>query len=172
VDNEFSELRLEGVLRSSGGRRHRGPLAVDLRLPERACPARLVAQGHVSRALPSARLDELKWPRGRAAEHRRARAQHDRGDHQVQLVDQATRQQAVPERAAAEDQDVLARLAVQLGYPLVGAAARRTTRVLSRHGPVFPAARVSDTTTFSMTLLRRDISRRMGVASGSSATGG
>ena len=44
-----------------------------------------------------------------------ARAQHDRADHQGQLIDQTVSQQFVPERAAAEDQDVLSGLAFEFG---------------------------------------------------------
>src|SRR5215203_408682 len=41
------------------------------------------------------------------------------GDHQVQFVDQSVGQQVVPERAAAEDQDVFAGLAFEFGDLLV-----------------------------------------------------
>jgi hypothetical protein len=57
--------------------------------------------------------------RGLAFEDRRAAADDNRADHQVQLVDQSASQQVVPERAAADDQDVVAGLALELGNLLV-----------------------------------------------------
>lgn len=78
--------------------------------------AHLVAREHVTRAFPGARSDEPKRTCRPASQRRRApRAQHDRADHQGQLIDQTVGRQFVQERAAAEDQDVLSGLALEFG---------------------------------------------------------
>ena len=91
----------------------------------------------------------------------------------MQLVDEASSQEVVPERAAAEPQDVLSLTALELGDMRACVAtfddAREVApglRLLSGRGP--------DTTTFSIALLILEISRCVGVqrASESSATDG
>jgi hypothetical protein len=94
--------------------------------------AHLVAREHVTRAFPRARSEQPKRTRQPAAEHRRARAQHDRADHQVQFVDQSVGQQVVPERAAAEDQDVFAGLAFEFGDLLVSVCPANYAGVVPR----------------------------------------
>src|SRR6266511_1991287 len=69
-------------------------------------------------------------PRGRGAAVGRGAGSADRADHQVELVDQAGGQQVLPERVAAEHQDVAAGLAFQLGDPLVSVGAADDAGIL------------------------------------------
>jgi hypothetical protein len=78
-----------------------------------------VLDEHVSGSVPPPSLDQTQRlgafdrsvgsmrRRNLRVEDRRAAADHDWADEQVQFVDEPAREQIAPERAAAEDQDLL-----------------------------------------------------------------
>jgi hypothetical protein len=93
-----------------------------------------VPDEHVVRAVKRSGAEQPERGGRRSAEGRGALAEDDRPDDQVELVDQADGQQVVPERSAAEDQDVAAGPALELGdlvlSPRPGVSASRSRSTL------------------------------------------
>src|SRR5215207_158431 len=93
--------------------------------PMPAAPHRLVgvADQNVVGAVERPGVEQAERGGRRRCERGRAVAEDDRSHDQMQLVDEPGGEQVVPERPAAEDDDVAAGPALELGDPLVGVGA-------------------------------------------------